>query len=273
MNFVHRDWKIFCLNTLSNFNCIRIDEIPKQLPNEPWVAIKHDVETNVKKAFEIAQIESACNIRATYFVQSYLLEDNYELLRKVADLGHEVSYHYDVLDANKGNMPRAIAEFTDTVARFEGLGFTINSVCPHGNPLIMRDGWTSNKDFFRNNEVVGLFPNIFDMVVQSSDVIKSKFLYISDAGYSWKVIGNIDSNDISNAGDIEITTYRDFVAMLESCNNVIVSSHPHRWCKNNASATLQLSKFKVVRFLAKQLAKNSLLKKFMSKFYFLAKKI
>ena len=273
MNFVYREWEKLCLNVLSKYNCIRIDEIPKQPPNKPWVAIKHDVETNVEKAFELAKIENAHNIHATYFVQSYLLEDNFTLLNKMADLGHEVSYHYDVLDANNGNMQLALREFTDTVTRFEDLGFQINSVCPHGNPLIIRDGWSSNKDFFRNSEVVSLFPNMFDVVIQASDVIKSKFLYISDAGYSWKLIGNVDSNDVSNAGDIEIATYREFVALIDSCDNVIVSSHPHRWCKSNASAIFQLSKFKLVRFMAKRLSKISFLKKFMSKFYYLAKKI
>ena len=273
MNFVYTEWAKFCLNVLSNYNCIRINEIPQQSPNQSWVAIKHDVEANVEKAFELAKIENAHNIRATYYIQAYLLEDNVALLNKISDLGHEVSYHYDVLDANNGNIQLALKEFTSNVSRFEELGFQINSVCPHGNPLLIRDGWSSNKDFFRNRNVVKLFPNIFDVVIQANDIIKNKFLYISDAGYSWKIIGNIDSNDISDAEDIEIASSGELAELMKSFNNVILSSHPHRWCKSNASAIFQLSKFKLLRYIAKRLSKVPFLKKIMSKFYYLEKKV
>ena len=34
----------------------------------------------------------------------YLLDDNILLLKEIASLGHEVTYHYDVLDSNNGEM-------------------------------------------------------------------------------------------------------------------------------------------------------------------------
>lgn len=273
MSFVFSEWEYFCSQVLSTHNCIRADEIPKKSPNNPWVSIKHDVETDVSKAYELAKIENKYGIKATYFVQSYLLEDNAALLKKIADLGHEVTYHYDVLDSNGGDFELALEEFTKTVNRFEELGFPVNTVCPHGNPLMVRDGWTSNKDFFRNDKVVSLFPQIFDVVVQASQVIKSDFSYISDAGYSWKLIGNIDTNDISNVGDIEIANSKEVLGFISSCENIIISSHPHRWRKSNISALFQLAKFKLIRLVAKKLSKISILKKLMSKFYYLAKKI
>jgi hypothetical protein len=245
----------------------------KVSPNNPWICIKHDVETDVSKAYELAKIEHKYGINATYFVQSYLLEDNIVLLKKIANLGHEVTYQYDVLDSNEGDFKLALEEFTRTVKRFEELGFPVNTVCPHGNPLMIRDGWTSNKDFFRNDKVISLFPQIFDVVVQINQVIKGNFSYISDAGYSWKLIGNIDSNDVSNIGDIEIANSREVLAFIGSRRNNIVSTHPHRWRKSNLSAYFQLLKFKLIRLVAKKLSKISILKKYMSKFYYLAKKI
>ncbi|MDA9891476.1 hypothetical protein N9D47_02500 [Planktomarina temperata] len=270
--FVYRNWDRFCLELSKKYNCIRVDEIINQPLNRPWIAIKHDVETNVKKALEIAKIEKKYNIKATYFVQSYLLSDNIELLKSISDMGHEVSYHYDVLDSNGGNMAAAIKEFSDTVSRFRKHGFEVNTVCPHGNPLMQRDGWSSNKDFFRNKDVVKLFPGIFDIVVQTESFVTSEFAYISDAGYGWKLIGNIDSNDIVNNGDIEIGDIGNMLELVGLHNKVIISSHPHRWSQSYTSALAHLMIFKIIRFIAKSLAKIVFVKTIMSRFYYLAKK-
>ncbi len=271
--FVYSEWNKFCLEISSKYNCIRVDEISSQPSNGVWISIKHDVETNVKKALKIAKIEKKHNIRATYFVQSYLLFDNVKLLKSISDMGHEVSYHYDVLDSNNGNMTAAIEEFSDTVSKFQKHGFKVGTVCPHGNPLMQRDGWSSNKDFFRNKDVVKLYPDIFDIVVQAERVVKSQFAYISDVGYGWKLIGNIDSNDIVNNGDIEIGNIDNMLELVGLHSKVIISSHPHRWSKSYFSALLHLMIFKTIRFTAKSLAKIGFVKKIMSKFYYLAKKI
>ena len=55
--------------------------------------------------------------------------------------------------------------------------------------------------------------------------------------------------------------------------NFIISTHPHRW---TSSATLYAIKtviFKIVKSIAKLLIKIPLMKRFMSRFYYLAKKI
>ena len=272
--FVYGEWDKFCLEISSKYNCIRVDEIPSQPLNGAWISIKHDVETNVKKALKIAKIEKKHNIRATYFVQSYLLHDNIDLLQIISGLGHEVSYHYDVLDSNHGNMDAAIREFSNTVSEFKKVGFGITTVCPHGNPLMQRSGWSSNKDFFRNKDVAHLlYPDIFDVVVQASEVVKSEFTYISDAGYEWKLIANVDNNDLENNGDLIIGSIDNMIELVALQKKVIISTHPHRWSENYFVALFHLTFFKMVRFTAKYLARFGILKKIMSKFYFLAKKI
>jgi hypothetical protein len=273
MNFTYREWERFCSQFGCRYNFIRGDAIPQQLPNSSWVCIKHDVETDVGKALDLARIERKYKIQSTYYVQSYLLKDNVKALNEILELGHEIAYHYDVMDANGGDMKLALVEFVNTVASFEESGFAIKTVCPHGNPLIIRNGWSSNKDFFRDRGVANRFSNIFDIVVQGGEVIKKNYSYISDAGYSWKSIGNVESNDISNSGDAEIANHMEFEALLESCENTIISTHPHRWHKTRASALLQRIVFKSLKFTAGKLSKLPMLKRIMSRFYYLAKKI
>ena len=271
--FLYSDWQKICKFLSNDFNCIRSDQILDQPENKKWIVIKHDVETNVKKALDIAIIESQHNICSTYYVQAYLLKNNKKDLLKISSLGHEVTYHYDVLDSNKGNFELATSEFKNTINIFNEMNLDVNTICPHGNPVYNRSGWSSNKDFFRNKKIVELFPNIIDIVVQLPDLLNYSYIYLSDASYNWKKIKNIESNDIKNDGDEIIKNYDVFFNIISKTNNLIISSHPHRWEKSTAKMYIKIYRFKIVRYLAIFLLKFSLINKVFSKFYYLAKKI
>ncbi|MBA6364329.1 hypothetical protein H4J56_03415 [Colwellia sp. BRX8-4] len=243
------------------------------MKTEIWISIKHDVETNVERAYQIAVIEARYSIRATYFVQSDLLEGNKALLHSIAKLGHEVTYHYDVLDANTGDMKLAIDEFAETVIKFEDAGFPVTSVCPHGNPLMNRNGWNSNKDFFRDTKVASHFSNIFDLVVQGKEKIKSDYKYVSDAGFGFKVITDIVGNDQNPSQDVAIANIDELTNLTQSNGSVIISTHPHRWVNSSFLASFAKARFIIIRRVALLASKSKILKKIMSKFYFLAKKI
>jgi hypothetical protein len=247
--------------------------MPKQTNNSTWIAIKHDVETNVERALQIAKIEAKFSIRATFFVQSYLLEKNKKILKSISNLGHEVTYHYDVLDANQGDFERASHEFSDTIKLFENAGFLVKSVCPHGNPMMNRNGWSSNKDFFRDPKIAALYPDIFDLVVQGKEKIAGDFCYISDAGFGFKRITDILENDQRATEDIPIESIGELISLVNNERAVVISSHPHRWVSNWLLATAVKARFNIIRRIAILVARSPLLKKIMSKFYFLAKKI
>jgi len=268
--FIYSIWNDIC-QEIVQYNTIKVEEILKQPKNSTWIAVKHDVETNVSKALELARIEAKYGINATYYVQSYLLDENYELLQIIQSLGHEVTYHYDVLDANAGNMEKAIVDFDKNIAKFKQYGFNVKTVCPHGNPVMIRNGWNSNKDFFRNEKVQTLYPHILDIVIQLPK--KIDYLYISDAGYGFKKIGNIRDNDLKNIGDIEISDYRELLKSFSENKRIILSTHPHRWEKNIMTFIMRVYLFKFLRIVARVLSKLPILKNIISKYYYLAKKI
>ena len=270
--FIYNIWDEIC-QELSKRETIRVDEIEKQKSNSKWIVIKHDVETDVGKALELAKIEYRYGIQATYFIQADLLKDGSEILKKIQQLGHEVTYHYDVLDANSGDYELAVKEFSENIEMFNSFGFEVKTVCPHGNPLLNRLSWSSNKDFFRDKSVADRFSDILDMVVHLPYRIESNYTYISDTGYGWKEIVNISDNDIKNSGDISLGEYRELLETIREKDRVILSTHPHRWEKNRVKATFNIYRFKILRYLARRLSSIGFLKKIMSKFYFLAKKV
>ena len=73
--FIYREWDRFCFEISNkNINCLTAsDALKAAKTNSNYLIIKHDVETNVKKALKIAQIENKYNVKSTFYVQSYFL--------------------------------------------------------------------------------------------------------------------------------------------------------------------------------------------------------
>ena len=272
MILVHKEWDRIC-SSVNAKKCFTISELPNLSKDTDWLAIKHDVETNVERALQIALIEAKHGIRATFFIQSYLLNGNEKCLKKISELGHEVTYHYDVLDSNYGDIELATKEFSKTIDKFELLGFPVTSVCPHGNPMMNRVGWSSNRDFFRDTTVAMKFADIFDLVVQGKQKIARNYAYISDAGYGFNIISDIDGNDRANSRDIPLSSIEELIERTASSSALVISTHPHRWSQNVISAWFAKLRFFTIRKLAITASRFRVLKRIMSKFYFLAKKI
>lgn len=274
MRFTYKRFNDICKTAIELKKAIPANQIlTNNKKEDDWIIFKHDVETNVERALKMAKIEAKYGIKATYYVQGYLLENNVKLLKDIASLGHEVTYHYDVLDANKGDFEKAKIDFIQNVTAFEKQGFKIETLCPHGNPLMIRNGWNSNKDFFRSNTIASEFSNMLDIVVQLPSTLTSEYVYISDAGFQFKIIVNVEDNDINNGGDINITSLKEFESICIKNKKIIFSTHPHRWKTYEFSAITNKLKFKFIRSVALLVSKNKAIKKFLSKFYFLAKKI
>lgn len=276
MIFTYNRWDEFCKYLVGKeLKSIPTKEITPDVSQ--YVVLKHDVETDVAKAYKLATIEHKYGHRGSYYVQAYLMHDekNIRMLREMQKMGHEISYHYDVMDSCKGDLDKAVTEFYENKQVFEKNGFKIETVCQHGNPVAERIGYTSNRDFFRSEKVRGLYPGIKDVMVNLKSDVPTEYIYFSDAGRKFKMIYDPLNNDIINSDDKNIA-YDDLNAVLgalstESGN--IISTHPHRWC---GSATIYLAKtyaFKLIRSTAKMAMHVPGVKKIMSRYYYLAKKI
>ena len=275
MIFTYKNWDKFC-KTLSNKGVISVPAKQVFELNSKYLVLKHDVETNVKKAYKIAKIESKYGHKGSYYVQAYLLNNakNVEYLKKMADMGHEISYHYDVLDASKGDYEKAEIEYAKNVEIFKNNGFEIVTVCQHGNPVVERVGYTSNRDFFRNEKIAEKYSNQSDIMVNFANNANTQYSYYSDAGRKFNKIYDPFFNDVVNSDD-KNEPFENLDLLFDSIgeNNAIISMHPHRWCSNALSYYVKTAFFKVVKFTVKLLIKIPFMKKFFSKYYYLAKKI
>ena len=276
MTFVFKTWESFCrsLQARGIFS-IPAAEILQGRKGQ-FLTLKHDVETDVPKAYEMAKIEKQYGHRGSYYVQAYLLreEKNLDLLRKMQDMGHEISYHYDVLDASHGDLPEAMSSFADNLRLFSASGFEIITLCQHGNPVAERKGYHSNRDFFRNEEVQRRYPGLADIMVDFPDKAGVQYCYFSDAGRQMKLIFDPLNNDIvkSDDKDIVLPDLKALDSYIEK-ENCIISVHPHRWTATRAAYVLRNGAFSVIRAVAKLLMKIPFCKKLMSRYFYLAKKL
>ena len=275
MVFVYSTWSNFCRELqLLDIHSVPARDVTSALDH--YLVLKHDVETNVRSAYTMAMIEAKYGHRGSYYVQAYLLEkaENVELLKKMQQMGHEISYHYDVMDSCRGDLRKAIAEFEKNRDLFEKNGFHIVTVCQHGNPVVERTGYHSNRDFFRSKDVRLLYPGISDIMVNYKENVPTDYLYFSDAGRRFQLIYDPINNDIVNSdhrnvGYDGLDEIKEHICR-ESC---IVSIHPHRWTALAIQNQMRTGFFKIIKSAAKLLIKIPFFKKIMSRYYHLAKKI
>ena len=276
--FYYKHWEEFCSWLAgSGLRICTAEQSLKLAEGVRFVVLKHDVEAAVPKAYRLAEIEHQNGLCGSYYVQAYLLEreDNVRLLQQMQQWGHEISYHYDVLDAHAGNYEAAEADFKRYLRRFEECGFHFATICQHGNPIKTRVGYTSNRDFFRNSTIRQRYPQFVDMVVNYSHYTKQAYQYISDVGYRWNVITDPETNDLHpEVKNLIIGGFESLKHCIQKTNrSFIVSTHPHRWKQSALSIYLMILFFRIVRqcaIIAKHIPGMSYL---MNQFYFLAKRI
>ena len=248
MIFVYKKWDAFChALDQKGIRSLPAREVTADLG--AYVVLKHDVETDVARAFEMAKIEQRYGHRGSYYVQAYLMDnaENVKMLTEMQVMGHEISYHYDVMDSCKGDIDKAIAEFELNAGKFTENGFELKTLCQHGNPVVERVGYTSNRDFFRNERVKQLYPNLSDIMVDFKDKYRTDYLYFSDVGRRFQMIYDPINNDIENSDDKNIP-YDDLDALLGAISSEkgnIISTHPHRWTRSATKYIIKSALFKL----------------------------
>lgn len=69
--------------------------------NKKWCLMRHDVDTSLKCALEMGEIEAEQGLRATYFLMlrspAYNLFSRYafNVINRLKELGHEIALHFD----------------------------------------------------------------------------------------------------------------------------------------------------------------------------------
>ncbi|MEZ5357969.1 MAG: hypothetical protein R3F48_04000 [Candidatus Zixiibacteriota bacterium] len=218
------------------------------VPEGRFVAIRHDVDYYPKRALVLAKIEAERKTYTTYYVrrQFFDSDEQLNLIRQIADLGHQIGYHYEEVDTHQKAPNNQVARdavgfFVGSLLDLDKLGFPIKTVCAHGNPIsdvdnrqvvhLLRDerfldelAFTFDRDMVREKVSERLIGDA------SIDITGKDFdVYIPDTGrfnprYNLK-------DHIDDCPTAKLNSLADLKAILKNPNNrrVYMNMHPDRW--------------------------------------------
>jgi hypothetical protein len=185
--------------------------------------IRHDVDRPPYNVLQLAKIEHDFGIKTTYFFR--IKEKHFvpEIINQVKLLGHEIGYHYEVLDKANGNMENAIEIFVKEWSLFKT--WDSETICMHGNPFSK----------FINNNIWSKY-NFKDYNVLGEGYLSvdfSKYNYFTDTGRKWNY-NSYSMKDKINIKLTKINSTNDLISKLKQgeIDHIYILTHPSRWNDN-----------------------------------------
>jgi hypothetical protein len=218
-----------------DFTLAKYKELLKQLPGgnytfrealsngDQFGIIRHDVDRPPKNVVRLAEIEHDYGIKTTYYFRVKKRLFIPDIINKVKQLGHEVGYHYEVLDKAKGNVDIAIKIFREEWSLFNE--WDSDTICMHGNPLsryINKDIWKTNH--FQDYKILGEGYLSIDF---------NRYKYFSDTGRKWN-FKNYSLKDKVDKDLIKVASTNELIKKIKTgeISNFYILTHPSKWNDN-----------------------------------------
>lgn len=162
---------------------------------------RHDVDYSVHRAYKLAQIEAEEGVQATYFIwihspyYNIFEEEIYRLIKKIADLGHNLGLHFDYSFYNQHAETKGIDDQLEYEKKIlESLvGISIYAFSFH-NP---------------SSEVLRLYTSecYCDMVNTYSTYLQTHYEYCSDSNGYWRFKRLEDVLRSADAEKLQVLTH------------------------------------------------------------------
>ena len=152
------------------------DYAAKQTKGEKWVILRHDVDNRPENSLRMATLQANLNLRGTYYFRMVKQSFDERIIKAVAAMGHEIGFHYETMDSQKGNVEKAYREFCQQLEIFRDV-VPVTTISMHGSPLSPYDNREIWKHYdYRQLGIVG--EPYFDLDF-------NRVLYLTDTGRRW----------------------------------------------------------------------------------------
>ncbi len=191
------------------------------------IILRHDVEKHPERALRFAEMEHAKGIRATYYFRAVAESWDEDVIRKIAEMGHEVGYHYESLTTANGDVDAAYKDFCDNLERLRNL-VSVTSICMHGSPRSPYD----SKDIWKKYS----YKELGIVAEPYLDTDFSQWFYLTDTGRRWdgyqvSVRDRIPQyqEEWDRAG-LTFHNTEDIIRRVhELPKRIMITTHPQRW--------------------------------------------
>lgn len=199
-------------------------------PKAKAIILRHDVDRLPKSALAVALIEHELGIHGTYYFRMILASYNKAIIRQIADLGHEIGYHYEDLAAAGGQIDKAYDLFCRNLEAFRKL-YPVKTICMHGSPL---SRWDS-RDIWHQYD----YRKLGIICEPYFDIDFSKVMYLTDTGRRWNG-EKVSIRDKTSASDeryqkLKLRTTFDIIFAAQNGklpDQIMITIHPQRWTNN-----------------------------------------
>ena len=187
---------------------------------EKAIIMRHDVDRLSANALQMARLEHEMGIGSTYYFRVVSQSWDESIIREIADLGHEIGYHYEDLSMCKGDMERAIMNFKSNLARMRKL-VPVSTICMHGSPLSSID----NLDLWKRYD----YKDLSIIAEPYIDIDYTQVFYVTDTGRKWNIKSSSVRDKVDSGFHILIESTQHFIELAERNElpaKIMLNVHP-----------------------------------------------
>jgi hypothetical protein len=216
--------------------------------------LRHDVDRYPGQTLQMARMEAAQKITATYYFRIIPSVFKPDIIKEVANLGHEIGYHYEDLTLCKGNFSESIAHFKQSLQNLRQL-YPVKTICMHGSPLSKWDNkklW--EKYDYRDFGLAG--DTAFD--VDYDDVF-----YISDNGWGWNKTAFSIRDKVKSTFNIPIINTTHLIELVRNDSlpdKIMLNAHPDTFFDPGIKWHINRLFIKSKNIIKRQIVKYNLIK-------------
>ncbi len=222
------------INQGFSFNCLC-----EHTEKNKIIILRHDVDKLPKNSLYFAKIQAKMGIKGSYYFRAVPESWNEKIIKEIADLGHEVGYHYENMDTCDGNIDKAWDDFRYKLDKLRKL-VDVKTICMHGSPRSKFDNkalW--EKYDYRSLDIIG---------EPYYDIDFNNVFYLSDTGRRWdgwktSVRDKVPQQEEWIKQGLVFHSTNDIINALQSGRTmsgaemptqIMFTMHPQRWTDNSS---------------------------------------
>ncbi|REK48040.1 MAG: hypothetical protein DWQ48_11195 [Bacteroidetes bacterium] len=217
-----------------NYPVLTYEKFTELNPVGRSYVLRHDVDLLPYRSVEIARLESGKGIQGTYYFRIVPQSFDVKAIREIADMGHEIGYHYEDLALCNGNFEKAYEQFQRNLEKIRMI-YPVRTICMHGSPL---SKWDNLKLWdvydYRNHGIIS--EPYFDTDFK-------KVFYITDTSRSWNAGQYSIRDKVNDSFRIGISSTYDLIEKIRNNElpmQVMQNVHPQRWTNQLGGWTKEL---------------------------------
>ena len=187
------------------------------------VLFRHDVDRYPATALATAKLQAGHGLLGTYYFRAKPWTLKPAIIKAIADLGHEIGYHYECLPDCGGDFDAAAELFKANLKKMRAYA-PITTASMHSRPLSRWDGRRLWDRF--SLEQFGLLGEAY------RSIDHYRYTYLPDSGRNWKANRNVVWDSVQGSSPPDMTNGTN--GLIEAITNGRINTvqlliHPNRW--------------------------------------------